>query len=93
MKLESRFCLICDDVAIIEVISVQMQAAPLCGVHWADYCSNDASLTADEVRKFFDDGQHGDGPREIQYQVARSRDLLNTDETPGEYRTGEQESG
>jgi len=88
-----KACLICDDAAVIEVISVHLQAAPLCGLHWADYCSNEASLTGDEVRKFFDDGFHGDKPRPIEEIVATWKEEKRTDETPVEYRTDVQEPG
>lgn len=93
MTLESKLCLICDDAAVIEVMSVQMQTAPLCGVHWADYCVADGGLTADEVRKYFEDGARGDRPEKLPYTMERGARGLQTDETPGEYRTDEQEEG
>ncbi|RIK31157.1 MAG: hypothetical protein DCC56_02920 [Anaerolineae bacterium] len=91
MTLDVKTCLICDDVAVIEVLSLKLQRAPLCGVHWADYCESEASLTSDEVRKFFDDGSPGDEPDSIPVAVEMWNEEKRTDEEPGEYRTDEQE--
>ena len=93
MPLAKKFCLICDDAAVIEVISVQLQGAPLCGLHWADYCQNEGGLTADEVRKFFDDGAHGDEPKPVEYIVSQSVYGKKTDEEQKPYRTDEREEG
>lgn len=92
MTRDSKTCLICDDVVVIEVISVHLQVAPLCGIHWLDYCSSDASLTADEVRKYFDDGFHGDEPKPLVYVIDHARSGVHTGEEPGEYRTDEHDS-
>lgn len=88
-----RLCLICDDVAVIGIPSEQGQVALLCGIHWADYCSSEASLTGDEVRKFFDDGARGDKARRLDEVVDLWEREHKTDETRGEYRTDEQEEG
>lgn len=91
MTLESKLCLICDDVAVIEVVSVGMQTAPLCGIHWAEFCVSDGGTVGDEIRKYFDDGLHGDVPKPAKWIADQAARRLRTDETPGEYRTDEQE--
>lgn len=93
MTLEQKTCLICGDVAVIEVISLRVQKAPLCGVHWVDYCIEDGGITADEVRKFFADGALGDAPEKLPITIERGLGGRKTDDGPGEYRTDERESG
>jgi len=90
MSLDNKTCLICDDAAVIEVISLAMQAAALCGVHWVDFCSGETSMTADEVNRFFDDGLHGDVAKSAPEIYEQNKAAHKTDETPGDYRTDEQ---
>lgn len=93
MTLESKLCLICDDVAVLEVMSVKGQFAPLCETCLRDYFLDDGGMIADEVRKYFADGARYDRPRPRTSDMARGAQQLQTDETPGEYRTDEQEKG
>lgn len=93
MTLLSKLCLICDDVAVIEVVSLGMQTAPLCGVHWAEFCADENGIVGDEIRKFFDDGLHGDAPRPARWVIEQRAATLKTDEDPGEYRTDERGEG
>ena len=93
MSLDKKLCLICDDVAIIEVISIEMQTVPLCGVHWLDYCERPEGMAAEEVRKFFDDGAPGDEPQPLQYIVEQSVYGKKTDQERPAYRTDEWREG
>jgi nucleotidyltransferase/DNA polymerase involved in DNA repair len=93
MGLERKRCLMCDDLAVIEVMSVQLQAAPLCGVHWADYCMGPQSPTSEEVQKYFADGKADDRLEPLPVTIARIDLKLQTDETRGIYKTEEEETG
>ena len=44
MTLESKLCLICDDVAVLDVISVQGQIAPLCANCLRDYFMDEGGM-------------------------------------------------
>lgn len=89
MGLERKHCLICDDLAVIEVMSVQLQGAALCGVHWADYCMGPQSPTSEEVQKYFEDGKKGDKLEPLPRTIARIDPFLQTDEVRGIYKTKE----
>lgn len=93
MTLESKLCLICDDVAVIEVISRRGQKAALCGPHYEAYLSEDANVVTDEVCKYFDDGSPGDRPRWKEDDAEMWQRERKTDEMRGDYRTDEQETG
>ncbi|MCC7188792.1 MAG: hypothetical protein IT312_08625 [Anaerolineales bacterium] len=93
MTLDKKMCLVCDGVAVLDVISLQGQIAPLCAKCLADYFEDGGGMVADEVRKYFEDGARRDRPRPISSDEARSALGLKTDETPGEYRTDERGEG
>lgn len=93
MALDKKMCLVCDDAAVLDVISVQGQIAPLCADCLRDYFMDEGGMVGDEVRKFFEDGARRDRPRPVSSDEARGALGLKTDEMPGEYRTDEQEEG
>lgn len=83
--MDRKTCLICDDLAVIEVMSVGGQFAPLCGLHWADYCFGSESSTAQELEKFFDDGRTGDRAETVNLTVERYGVTYRTDEKRAPY--------
>jgi hypothetical protein len=85
MALIRKNCLICDDLAVIEVMSLALQCAPLCGKHWADYCMGPDSTTAQEIGKYFADGLISDLAEPINETVERYGVHYKTDETCGRY--------
>lgn len=91
--MSGRTCLICDDVAIIVIVSEALQEAPLCREHWIEFEKPGATMTRDEVCKFFEDGWRGDKPKPLPYYLVHGGLKNQTDDERGEYRTDEQETG
>lgn len=84
-------CLICGQDAVIVILSVEMQHAPLCLVHWRDYCLDAPSLARDEVDKYFADGQPRDRAAVVPWHVEGRSSRKQTDEERPEYKTGKED--
>lgn len=90
MTQQTKCCLICDDQAFANVDSIAGQSVPLCHLHLSDLCEHPEGTTADEVRKFFEDGMLGDDIEPVRYIQLQDEHSRQTDEKPGTYRTNEQ---
>lgn len=86
-------CLICGGAAAVEIVSLGQQLAPICMSHWEDYADNYASVTRDEIIKYFNDGMPGDKPEQLTPRTGVRPILRRTYEERGDYETERKEKG